>query len=129
MASTLDILPTVAGLANAALPPNPVDGVDIWPVMTGEADSVDRPLFLYFDYYNLQCVRSGRWKLHMARYNSPAYTPEPKVGRYNLRLLTPELYDLDTDSEESAEVQAEWRDTQHRAVYPNTPGAWPVPIT
>ncbi len=154
MASTLDILPTVAGLTKAALPNNPLDGVDIWPVLTGEADSIDRPLFLYFDYWSLQCVRLDNWKLHLARNNSPAYTPEPKVGRYNLRLLNPELYDLDTDSEEStdvsadnpdivadlqarvsrllpslpSQVQADWKATQNRGVYPNTPGAWPVPI-
>jgi arylsulfatase A-like enzyme len=154
MASTLDILPTVAGLTRAPLPRNPLDGVDIWPVLTGEADSIDRTVFLYFDCWSLQCVRLGRWKLHMARNNSPAYTPEPKVGRYNLRLLTPELYDLDADSEEStdvsadnpdvvadlqsrvnrllpslpSQVQADWKDTQNRGVYPNTSGAWPVPI-
>jgi arylsulfatase A-like enzyme len=153
-ASTLDIVPTIAGLTQSALPSNPLDGVDIWPMLTGAAESVDRPLFLYFDYWNLQCARLGRWKVHLSRYNSPAYTPEPRVGRFNLRLTLPELYDLETDSEESADgsgdhpeivadirarvehllptlpvqVQAAWQDTLNRPVYNNTPGAWPIPI-
>jgi len=153
-ASTLDILPTIAGLTHAALPANPLDGVDIWPMLTGEAENVDRPLFLYFDYWNLQCARLGRWKLHLARNNSPAFTPEPKAGRFNLRLTSPELYDIDKDPEESADVAgnnpgivadirarvdgllptfpaqvlAAWNDTLKRPVYGNTSGAWPVPF-
>jgi arylsulfatase A len=152
-ASGLDILPTVARLTSVPLPRNPLDGVDIWPVLSGETDSVNRPPFLYLDNWNLQCARQGRWKLHFARYNSPAFTPEPKGGRFNFRLLNPELYDLDRDSEESADVsadhpaivttmlesvhellpsfpaqvQAAWRETQSRPVLPNTAGAWPVP--
>lgn len=153
-ASTLDILPTLARLTNSALPSQPVDGVDIWPMLSGEADNVDRPMFLYFNYWDLQCVRLGRWKLHVARHNVPAFTPEPKVGTFNLPLLFPELYDLESDPGESAdlaeenpeivadlvarleqliptlpaEVQRAWADTRRRKVYPNTSGAWPIPI-
>ena len=153
-ASTLDMLPTIASLTNSGLPPNPLDGVDIWPVLTGEAESVERPLFLYFDDWHLQCARSGRWKLHLARYNSAAFTAEPREGRFNLRLINPELYDLDADSAESADnsadnpgivadlrsrvesllptlpanVQTAWNQTQKRAVHANIPGGWPVPI-
>lgn len=83
-----------------------------------------------------------------------AYTPEPKVGQFNLALLSPELYDLETDPTESAdlsdenpeivadikarveqmlpslpvEVQRARADTLRRPVVPNTSGAWPVPI-
>ena len=78
----------------------------------------------------------------------------PKVGYYNLRLLSPELYDIENDPEEAedvsndhpdivanirtrveqmvptlpAQVQAAWQDTQSRPVYQNTPGAWPEPV-
>jgi arylsulfatase A len=154
LASTMDLLPTIAGLTNAKLPANPVDGVDIWPLLTGQGRPSERPPFLYFADWNLQCARVGRWKLHLARYNTPAYSPMPKVGYYNLRLLSPELYDLENDPEEAedvsdshpeivanirtqveqmlpalpAKVQAAWQDTQSRPVYPNTPGALPEPI-
>jgi arylsulfatase len=153
-ATTLDILPTITALTQWPRPANPLDGVDIGPMLTGEAEAVDRPVFLYFSGWNLQCARLGRWKLHMARYNTPAFTPEPKVGLYNLRLTNPELYDMDTDPEEAEDtsgqnpeivtdiqrrvaqilpglpnaVQTAWHDTQTRRVNPNEPGAWPTPI-
>ncbi|MCZ2151346.1 MAG: sulfatase [Bryobacterales bacterium] len=151
----LDLLPTVAGLTGSALPKNPLDGVDIWPMMTGEAEGVDRPAFLYFNDWNLQCARLGRWKLHMSRYNGPAFIPPLVQGRMNLRLLNPELYDLETDPGESYsaagenagivadirakvesllhgmpdQVRSAWMDTQNRPVAPNGLGEWPVPVT
>lgn len=150
-ASTMDVLPTLAGLTNADLPDNPLDGVDIWPVLTGAVESVPRPLYLYFHEFDLQCARLGKWKLHVARENAPAYVPNPVEGRMNLRLLNPELYDLDSDAEESysvacenprvvADIQARiaamlpglptavqvaWKATQSRAVNPNKDGEWP----
>jgi arylsulfatase A len=153
-ATTLDIVPTIAKFTNVPLPGNPMDGVDIGPVLTGQAETVDRPLFLYFNNWDLQCARLGQWKLHMARGNTPAYTPTPQVGYYNLRLINPELYDIDADPEEAedisaqnpdivadiqrrvaqmlpglpSQVQTNWHGTQNRPVYPNEPGAWPVPI-
>src|SRR4029450_12689911 len=87
--------------------PNPLDGVDIGPVLTGQRTDVGRPLFLYFSSWNLQCARLGSWKLHMARDNAPAYTAEPKVGLFNLRLLKPELYNLDRDPEEAEDLSAQ----------------------
>jgi arylsulfatase A-like enzyme len=101
VSSTMDVFPTVARLAGAPLPGNALDGVDIWPLLTGEKDEVDRELLLYFDDWNLQCARSGKWKLHVSRYNSIAWTPDPPGGRCNLPLPNPELYDLEADPEES----------------------------
>ncbi len=152
--TALDILPTIANITHAPLPKNSMDGVDIGPILTGQAESVDRPLFLYFNNWDLQCARMGQWKLHMSRGNTPAYTPTPKVGYFNLRLINPELYDIDTDPEEAedvsaqnpdivaqiqagvaqllpglpSQVQAAWQATQTQPVVPNEPGAWPVPI-
>jgi arylsulfatase len=154
MASSLDLLPTIAGFAGAPLPGNPLDGVDIGPLLTGQSSDVARPLFLYFSNWDLRCARQGPWKLHMARPNVPAYTPAPSVGYYNLRLLNPELYNIDSDPEEAvdvsaqnpaivaymqqlvvkmlpslpSEVQMAWKSTQFIPVYPNEPGAYPTPI-
>ena len=154
MASALDLLPTIAAFTQAPLPKNPLDGVDISPLLTGQSVTVARPLFLYFSGWNLQCARSGPWKLHMSRGNTPAYTPEPKVGYFNLHLVNPELYNIDTDPEEAedvasqhpdivasiqkgvaellpsfpSQVQAAWQETLHRPVYPNESGDWPKPI-
>ncbi len=152
-ASMLDLFPTIAALAAAPQPRNPMDGVNIWQVLTGEAEAVERPLFLYLDGYNLQCARLGRWKLHLSRYNGPAFVPPPEGGRVNLPLLNPELYDMETGPEESyntasqnpmivsdirarveailptlpAAVQSAWNDTVSRpAVYVNA-GEYPSP--
>jgi arylsulfatase A len=154
MASSLDLLPTIAGIARTALPGNPLDGVDISPLLTGRATDVTRPVFLYFSNWDLQCARQGPWKLHMARPNVPAFTATPSVGYFNLRLVNPELYNIDEDPEESsdlsaqnpdiiaairaqveqmlpsfpAQVQSAWHDTQWRPVNPNLAGAYPTPI-
>jgi arylsulfatase A len=101
-ASTLDILPTVARLAGSRLPSQPLDGADIWPLLSND-EHVDRELFLYFDGWDLQCARMDRWKLHIARlsrastagrgdpnqragsstsrYTSPSYTTSSKIPR------------------------------------------------
>lgn len=107
VASTMDILPTVAKLCGAAVPSHPLDGIDIWPLLSGSSQNMEREALLYFDNWNLQCARWGRWKLHLARYNSFAFGPAPAGGRVNLPLASPELYDLESDPDESYDVAPE----------------------
>ena len=152
VASTLDILPTLARLSGAQLPNKPLDGADIWPLLTGEQDEMDRDALLYFDWWNPQCARLGRWKLHVSRYNSYGLGPSPQGGCLNLPLPKPELYDLESDPEESydvadgnpqvvsailarienmiptfpAEVANAWRTTNSIKVECTPPGALPV---
>ncbi|MEK7405066.1 MAG: sulfatase [Acidobacteriota bacterium] len=149
--STMDIFPTAARLCDVPLPKNPLDGVDIWPLLTGQKAELEREAMLYFDNVHLQCARWGRWKLHVARYNSVTFSPAPAGGRLNLPLNPPELYDLAADPDESydvasenpkivAEIQARverlmatfpddirkaYADTRARSVTPYTPGALP----
>ena len=77
--------------------------------MTGTGD-VKRDIFLYFDTRYLQCARLGRWKLHVSRYNSFAWTPDPPGGRLNLPLPYPELYDVVADPSESCDVASDFPD-------------------
>jgi arylsulfatase len=107
LATTMDILPTAAHLSGAALPTAPLDGHNIWSLMTGQsggASPVERDVFLYFDAWNLQCARLGRWKLHLARYNTPPWIPLPADWRMNLPLANPELYNLEDDPSETMDV-------------------------
>ncbi len=101
LASSLDILPTVTKLTGAALPQNPLDGVDISSLLLGQQSAVNRDAFLYFNNVFLQAARYGPWKLHVSRFNAPSYAPMPPGGLQNLPLPAPELYNVVTDPEES----------------------------
>jgi arylsulfatase A-like enzyme len=98
--SMMDLLPTIATLAGATAIGR-VDGIDIWPVLSGKEPAMSREALLFFDGYNIQCVRWGPWKLHLARYNSFAWTQDPPGGRFNLPLPQPELYHVDNDPSEA----------------------------
>jgi arylsulfatase A len=105
--SLMDVFPTVAGLCGASKPAKPLDGIDVWPLLDGSRQSIERPPLLYFDNWDLQCARWMNWKLHIARHNTAAYTPAPPVGRRSYLLPTPELYDLAHDPDESYDVAEE----------------------
>jgi arylsulfatase A len=151
--STMDLLPTFAKLSGAALPAKPLDGVDIWPLLSGQKKDHTREALLYFDNWELQCARLGNWKIHVGRFNSFIYGPPPATGRINLRLRPAELYNLATDPDESFDVAAKfpevvrdleariaqalpsfpeevlkaWRDTEARETGPSEPGRLPRP--
>ncbi len=153
VAGTIDILPTLAKLTGAALPEKPLDGIDIWPLLTGRRRSLEREALLYFDDWNLQCARWKQWKLHFARYNSFAFSPAPASGRVNLPLDPPELYDIESDPDESydsapenpqvvseilnrverllpgfpEEVQKAWAETRARKARRGATGSLPQP--
>jgi arylsulfatase A-like enzyme len=62
----IDVLPTLAGAASAALPPGrQIDGVDLLPYMTGKALQPRRALFWRSGGY--EAVRDGDWKLQVSR--------------------------------------------------------------
>lgn len=65
VAATIDFLPTVAKLIGATLPTHRIDGLDIWPLMSGQADAkCPHDSYYFYAAEELQAVRSGDWKLH-----------------------------------------------------------------
>jgi arylsulfatase A len=106
--SMLDVLPTVSRLCRAAPPEKQLDGVDIWPLLSGKQKELHRDVLLYFDNVHIQCARLGRYKLHLARYNLPGSHPRP--GRYNLPLNPLELYDVVGDPGEAYDIAPEHPD-------------------
>ena len=67
LASHMDILPTAAGLSHGELPAYPLDGRDIWTLLTCQQEAVERQALLSFEGWNIQCARWKQWKLHVAR--------------------------------------------------------------
>jgi arylsulfatase A len=101
--SAMDILPTLARMAGATVPA-PLDGIDIGPILTAQVDSIDRDVILHFNNWDLQCANYGPWKLHIARTSNFPWGPAPIGGTYNLTLPSPELYNVETDPDESCDV-------------------------
>jgi len=101
--SAMDILPTLARMAGATAPA-PLDGIDIGPILTAQVDSIDRDVILHFNNWDLQCANYGPWKLHIARTSNFPWGPAPIGGTYNLTLPSPELYNVETDPDESCDV-------------------------
>jgi hypothetical protein len=94
--SATDFLPTLAGLVGVPVPSDrTIDGVDIWPLLSGEVSSLSRQAIFGFDEANfslvkLGAVRSGDWKLHV---NTSGSSVTPVA-----------LFDLATDPAESTDV-------------------------
>lgn len=63
LASTIDLLPTIAAITKTPLPADrKIDGTDISSLLTGEGES-PRKEFLYYKVENLAGIRQGDWKL------------------------------------------------------------------
>ncbi len=118
-AMTIDVLPTVARLAGAELPPHKIDGLDIWPLISGKPGAKN-PHDAYFFYWdrNLQAVRSGQWKLHYPHgYRTLAGKSGGSDGRpapYTEAETNLALYDLEKDPGETNNVAGQHPETVAR---------------
>jgi arylsulfatase A len=107
---TIDMLPTIAHLIGAKLPPNKIDGLDITDVLTGQTKkSPHDVLYFYYHQNDLEALRSGKWKLELAReYRSLNGRPGGKNGRPakydSLKIPEPELFDLNADPGEQHDL-------------------------
>ncbi len=71
LVTSMDLFPTLAALGGAEVPGDrSIDGVDVTDVFEGSPTST-RETFLYYWSNNLEAVRHGRWKLHLARDGQP----------------------------------------------------------
>lgn len=66
--TSMDLLPTLAHIAGAALPRQAIDGHDVRPLLFAEAGATspwDEQGFCYYMLEQLQAVRAGPWKLYL----------------------------------------------------------------
>lgn len=113
MLMNIDIFPTIAKLIDAKLPAHPIDGVDVWPILS-EKKSAKNPhaaYWFYFENNQLQSVVTGdgQWKLQLPHsYRSLSGRAGGRDGipasYEQSELKQSELYDLKSDIGESKNV-------------------------
>lgn len=112
LASTIDILPTMAEAIQASPAPHPIDGHSLLPLMKAEPGAVTPHEYFCYFYATgeLQAIRDRRWKLffpHQSQTLGPGRgghhgTP---AGYTRPQIASP-LYDLQRDIRESHDVRA-----------------------
>lgn len=121
----IDITPTILGALGLAPLQKTMMGVDLTPVLTGDADPPERLLFSSLQYsevpYAIAAVRSDEWKL--IAWNVAAlrdYTLKKSAKQYLRKLRLDrredfaELFDLRNDPGEIRDVGAERPETRDR---------------
>jgi arylsulfatase A len=116
MLMTIDVMPTIAHLVGAILPTHTIDGLNVWPLLAGEAGA-HNPHDAYWFYYGtnqLQAVASGdgHWKLQLPHtYATLGGHPGGHGGKpvkyEQVKILKPELYDLANDLGETTDVTSQ----------------------
>ena len=109
IATTMDLLPTLAKLAGGKVPDDRViDGHDITALLHGVKGATSpTKAFYYYQHTHLQAVRSGRWKLHLPRAAQPPWAPRwgGHIKKEDvIAIPKPMLFDLQADIGESRDV-------------------------
>jgi arylsulfatase A len=113
MLMTIDLFPTIAKLIQAKMPQHTIDGLDVWPIISGRpgAKNPHQAYWFYYEVNQLQAVVSGdgRWKLQLPHtYRTLGGKPGGRGGMpapYEQRTLEKvELYDLTNDISEGTDV-------------------------
>ena len=109
IASTLDMLPTIAKLAGGNAPTDRViDGHDIRDLIHGvEGAKSPTDAYYYYQRTQLQAVRSGPWKLHVARTRDTFWARYSKPEDV-FDITSPLLFNLETDIDESRDVSSRY---------------------
>ena len=88
MVSSIDLYPTLAGIAGAEVPTDRIiDGKNISSLMFDEDGATSpRDEFFYYKQNSLEAVRSGNWKLHVRKADEEVnelYDLSQDVGETN----------------------------------------------
>ena len=101
MTSTMDLLPTITGLAGTKRPDKKIDGKDIWNLMRGKETETPHKVFYYYHTDQLQAVRYGKWKM-MLPQKSKKRGWSGRIENFELK-----LYNLSLDRRESNDVSSD----------------------
>ncbi|XP_030646070.1 arylsulfatase A [Chanos chanos] len=109
LASTLDLLPTIASLAGAQLPSVHLDGVDMRNILFNKGPSERKAMFYYptspSEKLGVFAVRTGRYKAHYYTEGAAHSETTPDHDCHITALLKkhdpPLLFDLEADPSEN----------------------------
>ena len=102
VAATIDMMPTLAGLAGGKLPERQIDGKDIQALMTGESGAKS-PHDAYVLMHGPGTVRSGKWKFYPWKEGKGGKRRRGEQVK-NPSAFPVQLYDTSTDIGESRNV-------------------------
>ena len=110
LASTIDLLPTIAEITGAELPDHKIDGVSLLQVLKGDLNANPREvLYYYYGRNDLEAIRFKHWKLvfpHISRsYKHVLPANDGWPGPYSRDTVSMALYDLRRDPGEYYDVQ------------------------
>lgn len=110
---SIDILPTVAGLAGARLPAYEIDGKDQWDLIRkkpGAKNEQDYYAFSTGSRFEAVISGDGRWKLHLPHpYRSLKFPGQDgSAGKYETREIGLSLFDMKNDPFEKENVIAKY---------------------
>jgi len=76
----IDVLPTFVKLAGGSPPADrKLDGADVWPLLSAQPGAKSpHDVFYYYRGLRLEAVRSGPWKMHLAK--NELYNLEDDIG-------------------------------------------------
>ena len=106
---TIDLLPTLAHLAQAPLPKNPIDGLNVWDLITDQPGALNPHDFYAFttnQTFEAVISADGHWKLHVPH----TYRDLVKIGnngapgKYRQTSIELSLFDLEKDPFETINV-------------------------
>jgi len=109
LASSVDILPTVAAITGAGLPDKKIDGVNLLPLLKGDFSAAPRSEFYYYSGLTLNAVRHDNWKyVFPHRHGTNVGSTVGKdgwPGKMNVADFEGGLFDLRRDPGEQYNLQ------------------------
>jgi arylsulfatase A len=116
---SIDLLPTIAHLAGAALPEHPIDGRNVWDLIIGTPGFRNAQEYYAFSTgANFEGIISsdGKWKLHLPHaYDSLAVAGKDGMpGKYERKTIEISLFDMEKDPYERTNVLQRYPDVAER---------------
>jgi len=116
---TIDLLPTIAKLAGAKLPKNPIEGLDVWHLIIDKNGAQNPHRYYAFSTnktFEGVISGDGRWKLHLPHsYRTLVYAGnDGNPGEYRQAEIGLSLFDMEADPYEKENVLSKFPDVAKR---------------